>query len=112
MTAYAVAILQDVDVNAEIVEYLERIDATLAPFGGRFVVHGPTPEVVEGSWDGVLIVISFPDAERVRAWYGSPAYREILPLRTRNSRGTAIIVDGVGPGHRAPDVLGPRRAPA
>jgi uncharacterized protein (DUF1330 family) len=110
MTAYAVAILHDVDVNAEIVEYLERIDATLEPFGGQFVVHGPQPVVLEGQWDGTLIVISFPAAERARAWYDSPAYREILPLRTRNSRGTAIVVDGVGPEHRATDVLHPQTA--
>jgi uncharacterized protein (DUF1330 family) len=106
MTAYAMAILQDVDVNAEIVEYLQRIDATLAPFGGRFVVHGAPPEALEGDWEGTLIVIAFPDGEAARAWYASPAYREILPLRTRNSRGTAIIVEGVGPEHRATDVLG------
>ena len=31
MTAYGVGILTDVNVGPEIVEYLERIDATLAP---------------------------------------------------------------------------------
>jgi uncharacterized protein (DUF1330 family) len=107
MPAYAMAILHDVRLNAEIAEYLERIDATLAPFAGRFVVHGATPVPLEGSWDGALIVIGFPDAGRAQAWYDSPAYREILPLRTRNTRGTAIIVDGVGPEHRATDVLRP-----
>jgi uncharacterized protein (DUF1330 family) len=81
--------------------------ATLAPFDGRFVVHGADPVAVEGSWDGTLIVIAFPDAGRARGWYDSPAYRAILPLRTRNSRGTAILVDGVGPEHRATDVLRP-----
>jgi uncharacterized protein (DUF1330 family) len=106
MTAYGVAILRDVEMGAEIVQYLERIDATLAPFGGRFAVHGAEPVELEGTWDGTLIVIAFPDAERARGWYDSPAYREILPLRTRNSRGTVILVDGVGPEHRATDVLG------
>lgn len=36
MPGYAIAQLYDVDLNAEIVEYLERIDSTLAPFGGSF----------------------------------------------------------------------------
>ncbi|WP_405134806.1 DUF1330 domain-containing protein [Nocardia sp. NBC_01388] len=40
MPGYAIAQLYDVDLNAEIVEYLERIDSTLAPFGGKFLVHG------------------------------------------------------------------------
>ena len=38
--AYAVAILHEVELGPEIVTYLERIDATLAPFGGRFIIHG------------------------------------------------------------------------
>ena len=101
MTAYAVAHLRSVDQNAEIVEYLHRIDATLDPFAGRFVVHGVLPEVVEGDWPGVLVVIGFPDLDAARAWYDSPAYQEILPLRTRNSDGVTLLVDGVPEGYRA-----------
>jgi uncharacterized protein (DUF1330 family) len=101
MTAYAVAHLLSVDQNAEIVEYLQRIDGTLEPFEGRFIVHGTLPEVREGDWPGVLVVIGFPDLGAARAWYDSPAYQEILPLRTRNSDGVALLVDGVPKGYRA-----------
>jgi len=103
MTAYAVAHLWSVDQNAEIVDYLQRIDATLAPFSGRFVVHGVLPEVMEGEWPGFLVVIGFPDVGAARAWYESPAYQEILPLRTRNADGVTLIVDGVPEGYRAAD---------
>src|SRR3712207_4076392 len=101
MTAYAVAHLRSVDQNAEIVDYLRRIDATLEPFGGRFAVHGVLPEVLEGEWPGVLVVIGFPDLAAARAWYDSPAYQDILPLRTRNSDGVTLVVDGVPEGYRA-----------
>ena len=40
MTAYAVAHMRQVTMGPPIVEYLQRIDATLAPFDGHFVVHG------------------------------------------------------------------------
>ena len=100
MTAYAVAHLRSVDQNAEIVDYLRRIDATLDPFDGRFVVHGVLPEVLEGEWPGVLVVIGFPDLADAHAWYDSPAYREILPLRTRNSD-RPYRVDGAPDGYRA-----------
>jgi uncharacterized protein (DUF1330 family) len=103
MTAYAVAHLRSVDQNAEILEYLNRIDATLPPFDGRFVVHGVLPEVLEGEWPGFLVVIGFPDADAARAWYDSPAYQEILPLRTRHAEGDTLIVDGVPEGYRAAD---------
>lgn len=105
MTAYAVAHLREVELGPAIVEYLQRIDSTLEPYGGRFVVHGATPELLEGDWPGHLVVIGFPSREQARSWYDSPAYREILPLRTEHSVGEAILVDGVGPEHRATDIL-------
>jgi uncharacterized protein (DUF1330 family) len=107
MNAYAIAHLRSVRVGPDIVEYLERIDATLAPFGGRFIVHGGPVDVREGEVPGDMIVIEFPDRERATAWYESPAYQEILPLRTDNAEGTAVIVDGVDQDHRATDVLSP-----
>jgi uncharacterized protein (DUF1330 family) len=105
MPAYAVAHMRQVTMGQPIVEYLEQIDATLAPFSGRFIVHGGDVEVLEGSWPGALIVIEFPDRDRVRAWYDSQAYREIVALRTENSRSDVIVAEGVGDGHRATDVL-------
>jgi Domain of unknown function (DUF1330) len=41
----------------------------------------------------------------VRAWYDSPAYREIVALRTDNSESDVIVAEGVGAGHQATDVL-------
>ena len=52
MTAYAIAHMRRVTPGQAIVEYLERIDATLAPYGGRFIVHGGDFEELEGSWPG------------------------------------------------------------
>jgi uncharacterized protein (DUF1330 family) len=106
MQWYAVGILRDVRMGPPIREYLEQIDATLAPFGGHFVVHGGEMEMLEGENPGTLIVIEFPDHERARQWYSSPAYRKILPLRTENSVGTVFLAEGVDRTHRATDVLG------
>ena len=100
-TAYAVAHLRSVTLGPDITGYLERIDATPAPFHGRFLVHGAKAEVLEGNWPGDLIILEFPDREQASAWYTSPAYQQILPLRTENSDSTVILVDGVLPDHRA-----------
>jgi uncharacterized protein (DUF1330 family) len=110
MTAYAIGRLTRINMGPGIVEYLERIDDTLAPFQGRFLIHGETPERKEGDWQATLIVIGFPSIEAARAWYDSPAYQAIIPLRADNSEGEIILVDGTPADHRATDVL--RRAPA
>jgi len=105
MASYAVGILQEVRMGAPIVEYLERIDATLQPFDGHFIVHGGPPELLEGTNPGTLIVIEFPDRAAAQQWYGSSAYQAILPLRTENADGTVFLIDGVDRGHLATDVL-------
>ena len=105
MTAYAVAHMRQVTMGPQIVEYLQRIDATLEPFGGRFLVHGGDMDVIENEWPGHLIVIEFPDRENARGWYDSSAYRQILALRTDNSHADVVLADGVSHPHKATDVL-------
>jgi uncharacterized protein (DUF1330 family) len=105
MTAYAIAHLHDVQWCADIAEYLRCIDETLAPYRGRFAIHGARPDVVEGEWRGDLIVIAFPDLAHARAWYASEPYERIMHLRRDHSRGAVILIDGVNEPHRATDIL-------
>jgi uncharacterized protein (DUF1330 family) len=97
--AYALAHLYNPSAHPEVLEYLERIQGTLEPFEGRFLVHGPQVEVREGEWPGTLVIIEFPSTDLARRWYESPAYQEILHLRANHLVGDLILVDGVGPDH-------------
>ena len=103
--AYAIAYLNDVDFGEAIIEYIEKIDATLAPYGGRFLVHGGKLTPAEGEWTGDIVIIEFPDAASATEWYDSPAYQEILPLRTEHSSSIAALVEGVPDGYRAVDKI-------
>jgi len=105
MTCYAIGILNDVTVGPAIAEYLEHIDATLAPFGGRFIIHGADTHILEGPPPGTIVVIEFPDRPNAEGWYASDAYQAILPLRTESSTSTILLIDGVDPEHLATDVL-------
>ncbi len=105
MLAYAVAHLRTVALGPEIFEYIARIDATLEPFGGRFLIHGGPVDAMDGNWSGDLVVIAFRDRETAHAWYASPGYQAILRLRTDNSDGDAFIVDGVPDGYQAAGAL-------
>jgi uncharacterized protein (DUF1330 family) len=105
VASYAIGVLRDVKMGRPIVEYLERIDATLAPYDGHFIIHGGAQTVLEGESPGTLIVIEFPDRTRAQDWYASPDYRAILPRRTENSTSNVFLIDGVDRDHRATDVL-------
>lgn len=95
MPAYVIAHLQDAAPHPEVADYIERLPSTFGPYGGRYLVHGTPHEVKEGSWPGGVVMIGFPGIEEARAWWDSPAYREIAPLRSRNVEGDIIIVNGV-----------------
>jgi uncharacterized protein (DUF1330 family) len=110
MPAYAVAHVQSVTLGPDIVEYLRRIDATLAPYGGRFLVHGGAPDVREGDFSGDVIVIEFPDRDHAVGWYEFRHYREIVDLRTENATGWVVLIDGAPTDHGATDVLDASRA--
>jgi uncharacterized protein (DUF1330 family) len=104
MTAYALAHLHHTSTHEDIALYLERIQATMDPYGGHFLIHGPSVEVREGEWPGTIVLLAFPAIADARAWYDSPAYREILALRTDHIRGDVILVDGVPVDHSAAKV--------
>jgi uncharacterized protein (DUF1330 family) len=107
VSAYVIANLTRTRPGDDAVGYLERIDEVVAAHGGRFLVHGAPPQVLEGAWSGDTIVLEFPDLARAREWYDSAAYRAIMPLRTAQFDGPVVLVDGVPPGHRSTDLLGP-----
>ncbi len=105
MSAYAVGHLRRVTLGPEIFDYIARIDATLDPYGGRFLIHGGPVDVLDGRWSGDLVVIEFPNLENAHAWYASPEYQAIVGLRTGNSEGAAVIIDGLPEGYKALDKL-------
>ncbi|MEV5973932.1 DUF1330 domain-containing protein [Streptomyces sp. NPDC051921] len=103
MTAYAIGNLHPKPVlDEEVFDYMERIQDTLDPFGGRFLVHGaPAREVREGAWPGAVVIIGFPSLADARAWYDSEPYQALIPLRTRHMHGDVLLIDGVPEGYEA-----------
>ncbi|MGC4864577.1 DUF1330 domain-containing protein [Micromonospora sp. DT53] len=76
--------------------YLEQVEATVRPYGGKWLAQGDAT-VVEGAWPGSVVLMEFPDRAAAEAWYGSAEYQAILPMRTNNAISDLILVDGVGP---------------
>lgn len=76
-------------------EYLERVEATFTPYGGRWLVLDAQVDVVEGAWPGSVVLMEFPDLGAARKWYSSPEYQQIVQLRTNNTVSDLILVDPV-----------------
>jgi len=106
MSAYAVAVIRETRFGPDVKEYLEKIDATLAPHYGKYRVHGGPYHSLEGAWSGDLVVIEFPSLEHAKAWYDSASYRAIRPLRQNNTAGDVFLVSGVSDAHKATGILG------
>lgn len=77
--------------------YLEQVEATVEPFGGRWLAQGPV-EVVEGAWPGSVVLMEFPSRDAAKAWYQSPAYQAIAPLRIRNAISDLVLIDSIPAG--------------
>jgi uncharacterized protein (DUF1330 family) len=94
MSAYVV-VQESVTDQATFDAYRKEVVPTIAAHGGRFVVRGGALTVLEGQWPlQRLVIIEFPSRQAAEAWYRSPAYQKILPLRLKSSTGNLVIVDG------------------
>jgi uncharacterized protein (DUF1330 family) len=80
-------------------EYGKHVPETLAPFNGRyrFIVAGGHPQALDGEAPQGFVVIAFDSAEQARAWYDSPSYQAIKPIRQRSVNGRMFLVDTVVP---------------
>jgi uncharacterized protein (DUF1330 family) len=78
--------------------YAEEAPKTLLPFAGRYVIRGGAVQTLEGEAPkGYLVVIAFDSVAQARAWYYSPAYQAIQPIRDNYTRSRILLVEGVAP---------------
>ncbi len=76
-------------------EYASTVPATVAQYGGRFLVRGGKSHVLEGEWpERRRVVIEFPSVEAARKWWDSPEYAKPKALRRANSKGRLLLIEG------------------
>lgn len=95
MPAY---VINDMEVTDPVTfeQYKQLSPATVALYGGRFLVRGGACTGAEGGWQPQrLVVLEFPSVERARAWLDSPEYAAARRLRQASTRSRIVIVEGV-----------------
>jgi uncharacterized protein (DUF1330 family) len=95
MAAYVIVEIEVVDpVGYE--EYKKLAGATVAQYGGKYIVRGGNAEVLEGDWNPKRIVIlEFETAQRAKEWLHCEEYREPRKIRHRTAKTNMILIDGV-----------------
>lgn len=95
MAAYVIVDLTVTDLPT-MEEYRKQVPATLAKYGGRFLVRGGAHQTVEGDWKpNRIVMLEFPSMEQAKRWYDSEEYREPKAMRLRSGRANMIMVEGV-----------------
>ena len=95
MSAYVIA---EVDVHdaALFEEYRKLVPATIAQYGGKYLVRGGATETKEGGWTPKrMVVLEFPTMDQARKWYHSAEYAPALTMRLKAAKNRMILVEGV-----------------
>lgn len=77
-------------------EYTKVVPATIAQYGGKFLVRGSAATPLEGDWPQVRrVIIEFASKERALEWFNSPEYEKPMAMRRANSKGRLLLLEGV-----------------
>jgi uncharacterized protein (DUF1330 family) len=78
-------------------KYMAEAPASVAAFGGEYIVRGGRHEALEGDWmPARLALLRFPSYEKAKAFYDDAQYKKTRELR----KGTTeyfnmVLVEGV-----------------
>jgi uncharacterized protein (DUF1330 family) len=74
-------------------EYRSRVPALIEAHGGRYLVRAGSGEAMEGAAStGRWHVIEFPSADAAKAFWSSPEYLAVKPLRKGAADVRAVLV--------------------
>lgn len=83
--------------NEDALQYLDQVEKTVAPYGGKWLAWGPV-DVIEGTWPGAIVLMVFPSREALDSWYNSPEYTALRPLRIESAISDMVVIDSLPEG--------------
>ncbi len=75
--------------------YVRGVPAFIDKHGGRYLVQGPKPEVMEGDWapEG-LVILEFPSTDHAKAFLNDPEFQELKKVRTATTTSKLVLAEG------------------
>ena len=77
-------------------EYRGQVAAIIEQYGGKFVVRGAEPVMLEGGHAPFKrsVVLEFESVDAVRRWHESAEYEPLIAIRQAASESAVYIVEG------------------
>ncbi|HLH88231.1 MAG TPA: DUF1330 domain-containing protein [Xanthobacteraceae bacterium] len=98
MTAYVISEVEARD-PAAMEQYRALAQASIARYGGRYIVRAGPAELIEGGPPPkTVVIVEFPSMARAKEWYASREYAEALRVRQTALDRRLIFVEGVPAG--------------
>jgi len=91
-------IITEVEIidQAKFNEFAPKAAASLAKFGGKYLIRGGRSAALEGGEPPKRIVVTvFDSMEKAEAYRKSPDWIALEPLRKQAAKGRAFVVEGV-----------------
>ena len=77
-------------------QYKTLTPAAIAAYGGKFIVRGGNPKIMEGDWPRPrVVIVEYPTREAAEAFYNSTLYVAARAEREGAAEFSMIVVDGV-----------------
>ena len=95
MPTYVVFTRESTKDAAEMKTYSQKVGPTLAGHPIKVLAAYGKQEVLEGPPVEGVVILEFPSIQAAKAWYNSPAYREVREHRFRGAEYRAVIVEGL-----------------
>jgi len=103
MPAYVVAMMSIHDPETY-KSYTDKTPEIVRKYGGKFLTRGEPVSCVEGNhYDGRLVILEFPTAADVQAWFNDPDYQEAMVFRHAASTMNYLLVQEGGFNTENPD---------
>jgi uncharacterized protein (DUF1330 family) len=96
MTAYTIFAIT-ITNPTRYADYAKHTPRIIAQYGGKMLVRGGEPELIEGTLPASrIVVVAFADRAAAKRFVTSPEYQAIIGIRKDASHTAAgVIVDGV-----------------
>ena len=75
--------------------YVDAIPAFIEKHGGRYIVRGTEPTVMEGDWAPErMVILEFPSRANATAFLDDPDAQKLFARRHKTTNSKLVLVDG------------------